>query len=564
MLGENFFLWYNFCINKKYFFMDILSRLMGNKSTPEVEKIAQPMRSLPIKNEDEDIVITSIEPAHGNENLAEIILSNGEFKTERNVFKEAVENSSYSMINDDGERKKIISEVNRLLENLRRENSLIVKSKKQKDVWESMIEKINQQADLEDNSKALLGILMEDVLKTATEAEGQKTKNIEVEKIEPNPGVELGQDENIAPVVNVDAMPKTETVDVIVNGDEVESSNEENIEPEKKVNLPNFENCKKLVFGIFDVTENEIEKTQFENNLKEESCYLERFDEIKTEGLSEEQLKELETLVDVAKQQIGKVFKEKKRKLSKDAKEVVIKEQGEQEIQKPQEAQEEQKEQEIEARETQEEQEKNEHAVELQKLKERFEKAIEKVEYVFSFAEFDEKYAELTTGGEMEGDIREKMREYMELSPKFLFEAVDAHSDKEKEEWAEINATVNILLDENNDRELVVVEDADGEKTTYVVIKKIESEKKNANENKKEKEEFDIALELAQNFRSKLVEVLQQDQGWGKRRKKYQDSFLEGEVVAFLDELLEQQKLVEDEQKEIFIKNVLAGLKNVK
>ncbi|KKQ45520.1 MAG: hypothetical protein US63_C0015G0006 [Candidatus Moranbacteria bacterium GW2011_GWC2_37_8] len=85
------------------------------------------------------------------------------------------------------------------------------------------------------------------------------------------------------------------------------------------------------------------------------------------------------------------------------------------------------------------------------------------------------------------------------------------------------------------------------------VIQDVELEQ----ELKNEKENFKTALEMASEFRNGLAEKLKGNANWGKRRSEYQESFIEGEVVAFLDELIEQEKIVADIRKEAFIADIL-------
>jgi hypothetical protein len=80
---------------------------------------------------------------------------------------------------------------------------------------------------------------------------------------------------------------------------------------------------------------------------------------------------------------------------------------------------------------------------------------------------------------------------------------------------------------------------------------------------KKEKdlnEIFELSLELAKNFKDKLAESLQENEEFKKFRREYQESFMEGQIVAFLDELLEQENIVANEDREAFVKKVLEGL----
>ncbi|EKE20071.1 MAG: hypothetical protein ACD_8C00057G0022 [uncultured bacterium] len=81
-------------------------------------------------------------------------------------------------------------------------------------------------------------------------------------------------------------------------------------------------------------------------------------------------------------------------------------------------------------------------------------------------------------------------------------------------------------------------------------------------ENKKSEKErvFGIALGLAQEFMNKLTTVLEGGDDWKKLRKKYQESFLEGQVVAFVDELIEQEKIVSEDEKESFVEKILNEL----
>ncbi|KKP98170.1 MAG: hypothetical protein UR99_C0002G0004 [Candidatus Moranbacteria bacterium GW2011_GWD2_36_12] len=226
--------------------------------------------------------------------------------------------------------------------------------------------------------------------------------------------------------------------------EEYETNKEQFKKVETKKDKQNFENCKKLIVNIFDIAKDDIEKTQFAVNLKGEEYYWENFDQIKTDELSEEDLKEFEGLVAGAKKEISKILSNKKEYFNK---------------------QDEKAKKDVEAKE-------NERKKELEKkIKERFADAIEKIVDV-SHADFETKYTTLTTGKEFEGDYREKIKEYLTLSPKFLFDAVDAHSLEERTAWEQINQTVDGILDENNDKQVIVV---DGKKT--YVIRKVEKEK---------------------------------------------------------------------------------------
>lgn len=83
------------------------------------------------------------------------------------------------------------------------------------------------------------------------------------------------------------------------------------------------------------------------------------------------------------------------------------------------------------------------------------------------------------------------------------------------------------------------------------------------NQETERKEIFNATLEMTRNFRDHLAEAFGQDDGWKKYRKEHQDNILKGEVVAFLDELLEQENIVAEDEKENFIENILGEMRKI-
>lgn len=77
------------------------------------------------------------------------------------------------------------------------------------------------------------------------------------------------------------------------------------------------------------------------------------------------------------------------------------------------------------------------------------------------------------------------------------------------------------------------------------------------------KEVFDIALELVRDHQSNLTEKLQGNEEWENLQKEQQDDFLFSSSISFLEQMLEQNKIVADDKKEEFIKKVLGELAKI-
>ncbi|KKQ53626.1 MAG: hypothetical protein US70_C0001G0030 [Parcubacteria group bacterium GW2011_GWD2_38_11] len=325
--------------------------------------------------------------------------------------------------------------------------------------------------------------------------------------------------------------------------DEYEKNKEQFKRVESKKDKQNFENCKKLVVNIFDIAKDEIGKTQFAVNLKDKQHYLENFDQIKTEDLSEEESKEFEGLVAGAKKEISKILEKRKKDLSETEKK-----------KKPV----------VKKVETKVDVEKNENIEdENSKIASEFRNAARNIiEKHLSVERFEKEFGislvdKLASGD----DMVKKLMEYADL---IEFEHTDAASrEQHKDFWDSLafyQEFVGKINDPNYPKRLVVIEGK-----TYMVDRNFKPdavvEGKTEEKNEKDPNEvFELSLELAKDFRDKLVILLRGNEEYKKLRTEYQESFLEGQVVAFLDELLEQEKVVADDKKEVFIKKVLTEL----
>ncbi|NTW27068.1 MAG: hypothetical protein HGA36_01965 [Candidatus Moranbacteria bacterium] len=295
---------------------------------------------------------------------------------------------------------------------------------------------------------------------------------------------------------------------------------------------PNLENCKKLAANIFDITKQNIKKTYFASNLKTKEEYLQEFDEIRTDGLSQTDLEIFQALKLEAEKELSKILEKRIKDLDEGQKELSAAE--------------------IEAL---DQQKKNELEKEI---KDKFEKAIEKISHI-NQSEFDFEYDSFAVIKKLDYDYTEKIREYLEASHEFLFDHIDAHSSEEQDAWNKLNVAMNTILSDVNTKEIIVVDD----KVTYVVdrsitkvenlqrtlhvnnksvdnlteqekIKKTEEKKLKAGQAKNEKENIEklyqdankealgiLSIELFQRWQDGYVEIASQN-NLGKKEVKQQ------------------------------------------
>lgn len=178
-----------------------------------------------------------------------------------------------------------------------------------------------------------------------------------------------------------------------------------------------------------------------------------------------------------------------------------------------------------------------------------------------SMGEFEKKYG---TGNLVEVADTDAYHRLLNYADIIEGHHVDGLKNDEIEKfWNNYQSFVDYVVqinDPENTEKLIVI---DGK--TFSVSKdlkeveisdNVDAEKENA-----EKERiFGIALGLAREFKTGLVDAVKGSEEWEKRRKKYQESFLEGEVVAFMDQLIEQEKIVAENEKDDFIEKILSEL----
>lgn len=74
---------------------------------------------------------------------------------------------------------------------------------------------------------------------------------------------------------------------------------------------------------------------------------------------------------------------------------------------------------------------------------------------------------------------------------------------------------------------------------------------------KPEQEIFETAVVMAREVMDEILDAYTGKEYWENRKKKYQDAFLKVELAAFLDDLIDQEKMISDDEKENFIVKVL-------
>lgn len=154
-------------------------------------------------------------------------------------------------------------------------------------------------------------------------------------------------------------------------------------------------------------------------------------------------------------------------------------------------------------------------------------------------------------------DIRKVINVFLQQGGLPVGENEVAVDSQAREDFAKFEKLIRQINEKNDEKRFVVYNDK-----TYEINGVSEKNQEVADDGYdiENRESFGIILDLAHDFRDKLVGALTQDDEWRKYRKEYQENFIAGELKSFLGELLEQESIAIDKEKEFFIKKVLKSL----
>jgi hypothetical protein len=146
--------------------------------------------------------------------------------------------------------------------------------------------------------------------------------------------------------------------------------------------------------------------------------------------------------------------------------------------------------------------------------------------------------------------------EYDEVLRDILKDSSNIHVDSLAEpEKAIFENTMKYVKALNNDEIDIIV--VNGKTYKYNKHESVKTENTPEDIEKRKEKIFEIALEGAREYRKKLLENLKENVEWKKMRKQYQDKFLEGQIVVFLDELFEKQTVITKAEKEEFVEKIV-------
>ncbi len=198
--------------------------------------------------------------------------------------------------------------------------------------------------------------------------------------------------------------------------------------------------------------------------------------------------------------------------------------------------------------------------IDYAEIENQFEAAIAKIDEVTA-----EEFEAYKNSAEviLQESVIENFEEYTEMYADHE-DAVDAFEPQLQKIWRKNKEIFEIINTKYKDSKLVVFEGK-----TYVINNAEISPQENMtgadaeteSENKPERtgknlenpEVLKVVVDMARSFQTKLDAAMEEEESWKKRRPEHQKNFLEGELVAFLDELFEKESLTERGNHDKFI-----------